>query len=693
MPDETDVPLDPAMIKVLASDTRLDILKQLKQRRMTLTELANALGLKKATILEHLERLTTAGLVRRMDDGERLWVYYELTRRGGYVVTPGRTRFYLLVGGSALAAVVALALALVFLVGQAPSPGGPGPLGQLDQKGGLNVAERSLVTGDVMHVLVGPEFVGATHSYLLLPQEADALRNGVTGILGLPLEEHAQGPVLELRPTGPVPSGTYYVYVRDDYGHDNRASMPPVSVQAAEAQVLPAIWWRGLDSDARAQVQLRGSGVNGTVLLVPVADPAADAILAVPLRGGAATLGASALDDAAPGTYQLLLLRPDNVSAPLAAQLEVREPGIAIAPLSVLAGQATQLSVTAAAPGSDAQVSVRAGGSVIGQVRGADSVQLGPRDAGSVDIEVGRAVHASVRVLPDLRPSLDARSDGQLVLALNASGRGPASGVQVLLDGQALGATEANGTLLLGSLANGTHALALRAPGQPEVARGLLVRGGTVLDAPRPVDVVVDPPTDVGPGGFTLATELHSRAAAPMRVTLAAYVDGALAASQAIDLAPGGAGNATLRVLAEGGHHQVEARVLLPPQPALGGSASASAAGAEPPATGGTAGGSGASSGASGTGGGSSGGPASLPAGSADGMAYDAYDAAQLQVDVPLPAMAAEAFRGYSPEPVFPNRDLQDELAQRGTAAKTPGFELALLGLAVLVAVTARRRR
>ncbi|HVM44791.1 MAG TPA: winged helix-turn-helix domain-containing protein [Candidatus Thermoplasmatota archaeon] len=117
-----DFPIDVDLIKVLASDTRRDVLRLLGERRRTLSELAEAVGLKKATILEHLEKLVAAGLIRRIDDGERIWIYYELTPRGLRIVRPGRsTRFYLLMAGSAAAVVLVGALAAAAMMGGLPS--------------------------------------------------------------------------------------------------------------------------------------------------------------------------------------------------------------------------------------------------------------------------------------------------------------------------------------------------------------------------------------------------------------------------------------------------------------------------------------------------------------------------------------------------------------------------------------------
>ena len=83
------VTLDQASFRALASEVRIEVLKRLDERRMTVTDLANALSLSKPTLLEHLEKLQQADLVKRMDEG-RKWIYYELTGRGKKILHPER---------------------------------------------------------------------------------------------------------------------------------------------------------------------------------------------------------------------------------------------------------------------------------------------------------------------------------------------------------------------------------------------------------------------------------------------------------------------------------------------------------------------------------------------------------------------------------------------------------------------------
>jgi len=93
--------LDRQSLKVLASDTRVDILKVLGKRRMTLSELSKKFGMSVSTIKEHLDSLSGAGLVDKKDEG-RKWKYYELTGKGEGLVKPVQTQFYIVLGFSLL---------------------------------------------------------------------------------------------------------------------------------------------------------------------------------------------------------------------------------------------------------------------------------------------------------------------------------------------------------------------------------------------------------------------------------------------------------------------------------------------------------------------------------------------------------------------------------------------------------------
>jgi DNA-binding transcriptional ArsR family regulator len=72
--------LDEKLLKVLASATRVEILKRLSISQMTLSDLARVLDFCKSTVFEHLKMLYEAGLVHRITG--RKWIYYRLSKQG-----------------------------------------------------------------------------------------------------------------------------------------------------------------------------------------------------------------------------------------------------------------------------------------------------------------------------------------------------------------------------------------------------------------------------------------------------------------------------------------------------------------------------------------------------------------------------------------------------------------------------------
>src|SRR5712691_11322338 len=116
------ITLDQESFKALASDVRVGILKRLDVRRETVTDLSGLLSLSKPTLLEHLEKLQAAGLVKRIDEG-RKWIYYSLSDKGRKILHPERVAITL-----ALAVAVVLAGIGVFYVlfaSGAFTPGSP----------------------------------------------------------------------------------------------------------------------------------------------------------------------------------------------------------------------------------------------------------------------------------------------------------------------------------------------------------------------------------------------------------------------------------------------------------------------------------------------------------------------------------------------------------------------------------------
>ncbi len=80
------VELDRAALFALASDSRLEILKALKEERRTLSQLAELLGLDKSAVHRHLKKLEDGGLVKRSE--EHGFLYYSLSWRSRGLISP-----------------------------------------------------------------------------------------------------------------------------------------------------------------------------------------------------------------------------------------------------------------------------------------------------------------------------------------------------------------------------------------------------------------------------------------------------------------------------------------------------------------------------------------------------------------------------------------------------------------------------
>ncbi|OGI12642.1 hypothetical protein A3K64_03610 [Candidatus Micrarchaeota archaeon RBG_16_36_9] len=79
--------IDRKTLKALSADTRLNILKSLGKRRKTPSELSKELNLATSTVVEHLNKLEEADLIRREETGHK-WIYYNLTEKGSSLVKP-----------------------------------------------------------------------------------------------------------------------------------------------------------------------------------------------------------------------------------------------------------------------------------------------------------------------------------------------------------------------------------------------------------------------------------------------------------------------------------------------------------------------------------------------------------------------------------------------------------------------------
>ena len=100
-----EITLDKKAFDVLTSETRINILKKLDLRHMTVSELSKILNLSKSTVYEHLEKLVDADFVKKNDDNDNnKWVYYELTEKGIAILHPHeKIKIIVLLSSSALA--------------------------------------------------------------------------------------------------------------------------------------------------------------------------------------------------------------------------------------------------------------------------------------------------------------------------------------------------------------------------------------------------------------------------------------------------------------------------------------------------------------------------------------------------------------------------------------------------------------
>lgn len=97
------VELNRKALFALASDNRMEILRQLQASRLTVTQLAEALEIDKGAVHRHLKKLEEGELVIRYD--EHGFAYYGLSWKARDIISPGEnTRIIITFGLSALLA-------------------------------------------------------------------------------------------------------------------------------------------------------------------------------------------------------------------------------------------------------------------------------------------------------------------------------------------------------------------------------------------------------------------------------------------------------------------------------------------------------------------------------------------------------------------------------------------------------------
>lgn len=101
------VELDKKALFALASDSRMEILKELQPQRRTVTQLAEALEIDKGAVHRHLKKLEEGGLVTRYEDHG--FVYYGLSWKARDIISPGEnTKIVITFGVSIVMALSAI---------------------------------------------------------------------------------------------------------------------------------------------------------------------------------------------------------------------------------------------------------------------------------------------------------------------------------------------------------------------------------------------------------------------------------------------------------------------------------------------------------------------------------------------------------------------------------------------------------
>lgn len=98
--------VDHKTLKALAADTRMGIIRELSRGSLTPSDLGKRLKKSDATIVEHLGKLQDSGLVNRVEEPGKKWVFYSLTNKGSDLISNRSGRFVILMSLSLIALVV-----------------------------------------------------------------------------------------------------------------------------------------------------------------------------------------------------------------------------------------------------------------------------------------------------------------------------------------------------------------------------------------------------------------------------------------------------------------------------------------------------------------------------------------------------------------------------------------------------------
>lgn len=482
-------------LKLLGSDTRLNILKHLDKRRMTVSELARTLDLNKSTVHEHLAKLVEAGLIRRDESPEREWVYYELTKTARHVLQPASARFVLLLGTAIAAGIVALVAAQFFLLA------GQGMALQADPAP-VAAGEAHTWTLDLSQpgLLGMRESVADASLFLLTPEQAAEWQL----TRHIPPGAQVLGPAQGLAPQGhgsyslrsSLDAGVHYILATRASGD---GAIFPIRSEAVHVQPSRPTLLVGVDPP-QFSVAVRFHDQPVTAGVVQAVDAQGRELAEVPVLNGKAVMALQ--QPAAQVSFRFKPAQAGSSFAEALGSLQAPEPKVAFEPQQVPLLYPSDIRVLVddplQGPRSGAPVSlVRIDGKPVAQgttdASGASALQVRATEPGVLIVKAGDVEVGRVTIKPGLRlwiqPGPFWEGDRIRVRALML-GQEPQSvaGVSILLGGREVGITDDDGWLPLQFGLGGQYHVEARREGYVPSASdvNVLARTGYALSGTAP---------------------------------------------------------------------------------------------------------------------------------------------------------------------------------------------------------------
>jgi len=132
--EEPTTIIDRDVLKVLSADTRMDILKMLNEGAKTPSYLGKHLKKSDATIIEHLDVMVKNGLVKKVEQPGRKWIFYTLTERGRGIASSKPRRLIIILSMSLLTLFSGIIISSVYF---------PMQLGTFSRQAAPSVASES----------------------------------------------------------------------------------------------------------------------------------------------------------------------------------------------------------------------------------------------------------------------------------------------------------------------------------------------------------------------------------------------------------------------------------------------------------------------------------------------------------------------------------------------------------------------